>query len=229
MTSRSRLLALLALGAAGAPGGLVVPARLFAQVAGIPVRNAGIGTGIGIAGDIGFPNGDAGKGTAFGATGVVGFGPLGVSASVAHWKPKGLESINSAGATLNFKVFGGPLIPLSVTLQGGGAYYGVNTTGGGRIRHFHLPVGVGVALTIPNPVFSIKPWLAPRVDVNVQRETAPGTSARTDHTAKFGISGGVDLGFLVGLSLRVMYDRVMAGNGAHPSVLSLGAGFRVGK
>ena len=76
MGRRPRLLALVLLGAAGTTGGLV------AQVRGLPVRNAGIGTGIGIAADIGFPNGDAGKGVAFGASGQIGLGPLGVSAIV---------------------------------------------------------------------------------------------------------------------------------------------------
>lgn len=50
MMSRVRLLALFAAGAAGSAG------SLRAQAAGLPVRNAGIGTGIGIAADVGFPN-----------------------------------------------------------------------------------------------------------------------------------------------------------------------------
>ena len=40
---------------------------LSAQVAGLPVRNAGIGTGIGLAADLGFPNAAMGKGVAIGA------------------------------------------------------------------------------------------------------------------------------------------------------------------
>ena len=107
-----RLLALVILGAAGITGGLV------AQVRGLPVRNAGIGTGFGIAADIGFPNSDAGKGVALGATGQIGLGPLGISASVATWDPSGsAKRFSSAGATGNLKIFGGPLIPLSVTLH----------------------------------------------------------------------------------------------------------------
>jgi hypothetical protein len=228
MKSFTRLLALIALGAAGRAGGLV------AQVAGLPVRNAGIGTGIGIAGDIGIPNAAAGKGVAVGATGVLGLGPLGVSATVAHWSPKDSPrgAINSFGGTANLKIFGGPLIPISVTAQAGIAHYkqsGPPDVGG--VSATHIPLGLGLALTIPNPVFSIKPWVAPRVDFN-RTKTTPGfilggvTTTSTD--TNFGISGGIDLGFLSGLLVRTMYDRVKRG-GETLSVFSLGIGFQVGK
>ncbi len=208
MKARLRLIALVMIGAAGATGDLV------AQVAGLPVRNAGVGTGIGIAADIGFPNSDAGKGIAVGATGAIGLGPLGVTATVATWNPTGPDnSVNSVGFTGNLKIFGGPLIPVSVTLQAGAAYDKV-----GGSNNWQIPLGVGLALTIPNPVFSIKPWIAPRVSIT-------GDSSDESH---FGISGGVDLGFLSGLTIRAMYDRVSAGAGLKPSVLSLGLGFKVG-
>jgi hypothetical protein len=217
----TRLIALIALGAAGNTGGLA------AQVRGLPVRNAGVGTGIGIAADLGFPNADAGKGIAVGATGAIGLGPLGVTGTVATWNPKGAgKSINSAGVTGNLKIFGGPLIPVSVTLQAGAAYD--NNSDGGRTSTWRVPVGVGLALTIPNPVFSIKPWLAPRLDV-LRTAFDPGDTPTETHTdTNFGISGGVDFGFLSGLAVRVMYDRVSAGNHVTPSVLSVGLGFKVG-
>lgn len=203
---------------------------LGAQVAGLPVRNAGIGTGIGIAADAGFPNGDYGKGMALGATGVVGLGPLGVSASVARWDPSGEgDVVTSVGGTGNLKVFGGPLIPFAVTLQAGVGRYRQDTIEGGKLTTLHVPLGLGVALTIPNPAFSIKPWLAPRIDLRRISESGGAVSGTdSDTRAKLGISGGVDLGFLSGLSVRAMYDRVFAGDGASPSVLSLGLGFRVG-
>jgi hypothetical protein len=218
MKLTTRLLALIALGAAGSAGGLA------AQVAGLPVRNAGIGTGIGIALDAGFPNADVGKGFALGGTGTVGLGPLGVTASVSRYDPRGADARWSVGGTGNIKIFGGPLIPLSVTLQAGAARTSV-TTAGVTARTWHVPVGVGVALTIPNPVFSIKPWLAPRLDL--VRTSVSGVTD-TDTSTDFGISGGVDLGFLSGVSFRLMYDRVMAGNGVHPSVLSIGLALKVG-
>jgi outer membrane protein with beta-barrel domain len=230
MMSRVRPLALLALAATGLSGR---PVGLAAQVAGLPVRNAGIGTGIGIAADVGFPNAAAGKGTAFGATGALGAGPLGVTASVSRDDPKGSEAFWSVGGTANLKVFGGPLIPVSVTLQAGAARTSQAATSiegdALTLRSWHVPVGVGLALTIPNPAFSIKPWLAPRLDLVRTTQSDGGTASEVSHTDKhFGISGGVDLGFLSGLSVRVMYDRLMAGGGVHPSVLSLGLGLRVG-
>jgi hypothetical protein len=225
MRFRTRLIALVALGAAGSTGGLA------AQVRFLPVRNAGVGTGIGIAADVGIPNGDAGGGLALGATGAVGLGPFGVTGTAGLWHHEAEPTIKSLGVTGNLKVIGGPLIPLSVTLQTGAAYDKVDGHDvlGDPVsdKTWHIPVGVGLALTIPNPVFSIKPWLAPRVDVIRSKHSHLGTTD-TDSRAKFGISGGVDFGFLSGLAVRVMYDRVSAGNHVTPSVLSLGLGFKVG-
>ena len=218
----SRLVLLTALGAAGTTGGLV------AQVRGLPVRNAGIGTGIGVAADLGFPNGDAGKGVALGATGHVGLGPLGFTASLATWDPKGAtDRFTSVGATGNLKVFGGPLIPLSVTAQVGAAYSDESSDDGTVTDEvWHVPAGIGIALTIPNPLFSIKPWIAPRLDLARVKHTDPiATSPVTNTDTHFGISAGVDLGFLGGLTFRAMYDRVEAGDGIHPSIVSIGAGY----
>ena len=224
MKSGLRRVALVALGCGA------LSSRLPAQVLGLPVRNAGIGTGIGIAGDLGFPNGDAGKGLAAGVSGTVGLGPLGVSATLARYDPKGAgDAITSVGGTGNLKIFGGPLIPLAVTLQAGGARWSGSTTEGGDLTTLHGTLGLGIGLTIPNPVFSIKPWLAPRLDLLRTKESGGSVSGSVTHTdTNLGLSGGVEFGFLIGLTARVMYDRVWAGNGVHPGVLSLGLGVRVG-
>lgn len=228
MTRLARLPALLILLAAGPAGGLV------AQVAGLPVRNAGVGTGFGIAADAGFPSTAAGKGIALGATGALGAGPLGFTATVAWWDPRGPgDNLTSVGGTANLKIIGGPLIPLSVTLQAGAARYTrtATTIEGDALdlKTWHFPAGIGIALTIPNPVFSIKPWVAPRVDLLRVTQSDGGTASQVTHTdSDFGISGGVDLGFLNGLTIRAMYDRVFRGEGLNPSVLSVGLGFKVG-
>jgi hypothetical protein len=207
---------------------------LVGQVPGLPVRNAGIGTGIGIAADAGFPSASAGKGLALAATATIGLGPLGFSGSVARWDPSGTgAAASSAGATANLKVFGGPLIPVSVTLQAGAAYskQSSNSIEGDAIgiKTWHAPVGLGLALTIPNPVFSIKPWVAPRLDVSRITQSDGGTATSVSITdTNFGISAGVDLGFLIGLTIRAMYDRVSVGDGVNPSVISFGLGFKVG-
>src|ERR671910_579245 len=99
------------------------PRIAAAQVHGIPVYNSGIPTGIGVYADVGFPNTDAGKGRALALTGRAGLGPFGATAILSTFNPEGPgDSELSVGGTLNYKVFGGPLIPLSVTLQGGIGY-----------------------------------------------------------------------------------------------------------
>src|SRR5262249_34888315 len=94
-----------------------------AQVPGLPVYNQGVPRGIGIYGDVGFPNDDAGGGPAYGVTGRAGFGFVGVTAIVSSYNPDGpVDSHTSVGATGNLRVFGGPLVPLTVTLQAGAGY-----------------------------------------------------------------------------------------------------------
>src|SRR5688500_16104183 len=103
-------------------GALSAPAA-GAQVNGIPVYNSGIPTGIAIYGDIGFPDTDAGKGRALAVSGRAGFGAFGVTAILSTFDPEGQEDSElSVGASLNYRVYGAPLVPLSITLQGGIGY-----------------------------------------------------------------------------------------------------------
>jgi hypothetical protein len=221
MTRFTRGTALFALSILG------LTTRLEGQVFGLPVRNAGVPTGLTLAADLGFPNGDAGKGWAVGASGSLGLGPLGVTGSVARWDPKDVDAFSSVGATANLKIFGGPLIPLAVTAQAGLAYGTQDDDVLGDTKLLHVPLGVGFALTIPNPVLAIKPWVAPRIDL-VRSNPEIGDS---DTDSNFGVSGGVDLSFLSGLGIRAAYDRVWAGDGVSPSILSLGIswGLTVGR
>jgi hypothetical protein len=185
---------------------------LAGQVVGLPVYNAGIPTGLGLYADIGFPNDAAGDGFAYGATGRLGFGPLGATASVARFNPEGPDNeLTSVGGTLNYKIFGGPLVPLTVTLQGGAGYAKQDD-----IKLYRFPVGVGLALTIPNPALAIKPWLAPRLDIS-RVSGDLGSDTETD----FGISGGVELNLLGGLGFHASYDRVFA-DVEDPSIFAAG-------
>ncbi|MBA3444073.1 MAG: hypothetical protein H0T58_04360 [Gemmatimonadales bacterium] len=197
-----------------------------AQVRGIPVYNSGIPTGIAVYGDIGFPNVDAGKGRALALSGRAGFGPLGATAILSSFNPDGAgDSQLSVGGTLNFKIFGGPLIPLSVTLQGGIGYSkpDVGFLPDGDVNEFRFPLGVGLALTIPNPALAIKPWIAPRVDI--VRLAGSGLS---ETESNFGLGGGIELNLLSGLGVHAAYDRVFM-DGGDPSVFGFGAhySFRV--
>jgi len=213
--SAPRMIALASLAVCLTAGGNAASA----QVRGIPVYNNGIPSGIAIYGDVGFPNSDAGKGTAFGVSGRAGFGPFGATAMLATFNPDGPGDNNvSVGATLNYKIFGGPLIPLSVTLQGGIGYskpdIGLLPGDEDELR---FPVGLGFALTIPNPALAIQPWLAPRVDII--RVSGGGLS---DTETNFGISGGVELNLLNGLGVHAAYDLVFA-DGGDPGIFGLGA------
>jgi hypothetical protein len=189
------------------------------QVRGIPVYNSGVSTGIAIYGDVGFSNQDAGKGTAFAVTGRAGFGPLGATAILSTFNPDGPASSDvSVGATLNYKVFGGPLIPLSATLQGGIGYSKPDTgLLPGNDTELRFPVGLGLALTIPNPALAIRPWIAPRIDII---RTSGGGTSNTE--TSFGLGGGLELNLLNGFGLHAAYDRVFT-DGGDPSVFGLGA------
>ena len=193
-----------------------------AQVRGIPVYNAGIPRGIGIYGDVGFSNDDAGGGTGYGVTGRAGFGVFGVTAMLSTYDPDGpADSDVSVGATLNYRVFGGPLVPLAVTLQGGIGYskpeFGL-VLPPRDVNELRFPVGVGFALTIPNPIVAIKPWLAPRLDI--VRRSAENLEAETD--SEFALSGGLELNTLGGFGLHATYDAIFA-EGGTPGVFGLGA------
>jgi hypothetical protein len=207
----------LALGAA--------PAR--AQNPGLPVYNQGVPRGIALYGDLGFPNDEAGSGTVFGVTGRGGFGPLGVTATLSSFDQDGPGGSDvSVGGTLNYKLLGGPLVPLSVTLQGGVSYLKLSEgfLPDEEVSSYRFPIGVGFALVIPNPVLSIHPWLAPRVDITYQKA---GDASNTD--TNFGLSGGLEFNLLNGFGIQAAYDRVFAKDVADPATFGIGAhyAFRV--
>jgi hypothetical protein len=214
-----RLTVLGAIAALSALAGGVESAQ--AQVRGIPVYNAGVPRGVGIYGDVGFSNDEAGGGTGYGVTGRAGFGPFGATAILSSYNSDGpSDSDLSVGATLNYRVFGGPLVPLAVNLQGGIGYAKpeVGALPDEDVTELRFPVGVGFALTIPNPVLAIKPWLAPRLDI--VRVSGDGFDAETQ--TEFGLSGGIELNTLGGFGVHATYDAIFA-EGGTPGVFGIGA------
>jgi hypothetical protein len=212
--------------------GIVVAAVLIAlpaaaQVPGLPVYNQGVPRGIAIYGDLGFPNDEAGGGTVYGLTGRAGFGLFGATATLSSFNPDGPGGSDlSVGATLNYRLLGGPLVPLSATLQGGVSYFkpGEGFLPDEEVTAYHFPIGVGFALVIPNPALAITPWLAPRLDISYQTS---GAGSNTD--TNFGLSGGLELNLLNGFGIHAAYDRVFAKDVADPSTFGVGAhyAFRV--
>jgi hypothetical protein len=194
---------------------------LRAQNPGLPVYNLGVPRGIGLYGDVGFPNDAAGGGTAYGATVRAGFGPIGATATLSALNPDGPAGSDvSVGGTLNYKLLGGPLVPLSVTLQAGVSYAkpGEGLLPGNEVTAYHFPIGIGFALVIPNPVLAIHPWLAPRVDIAT---TKIGGSSTTD--TNFGLSGGLEFNLLNGFGIQAAYDRVFAKDIEDPGTFGVGA------
>lgn len=214
--------------AAGIVAAVVVAAfPAAAQVPGLPVYNQGVPRGIGLYGDIGFPDDDAGGGTAYGVTGRAGFGLVGVTAIISSYNADGPAGGKvSVGATGNLRIFGGPLVPLSVTLQGGVGYAKPDDSflpGGASIKQWRFPVGLGFALTIPNPALAIKPWLAPRLDiVRTSTSDIPAVPDASDTQTRFALSAGIELNLLNGFGLHAAYDRTF-GEGTDPSLFGLGA------
>jgi opacity protein-like surface antigen len=104
------------------------------------------------------------------------------------------------------------------------AYAGVGVVAGGVVCGLGFPVGIGFALVIPNPVLAIRPWLAPRVDIDYRK-----TDAASNTETSFGLSGGLEFNFLNGFGLQAAYDRVFASDVADPATFGIGAhyAFRV--
>lgn len=195
---RSALATMLVLAGAG---------TAFAQAAGLPVVNSGIVSGIGLALDAGIPNDAAGGGWATGATVKAGFGVVGLTGTVSRLDPSDGDAVWSGAATANMKVFGGPLIPIAVTLQAGAGYSApkfscLSVTPDCDIKQWHFPAGLGISFTIPNPALAIKPWIAPRVDV--LHASVEGEGSDTD--VGVGVSGGVEFNLLNGMGFQVAYD-----------------------
>jgi hypothetical protein len=209
-TVRAALVLALAAGAS--------PAR--AQNPGLPVYNLGVPRGIAVYGDVGLPNDAAGQGTVYGVSGRVGFGDIGVTATLSSLNQDASDGGDvSVGGTLNYRVLGGPLVPLTVMLQGGVSYFkpAEGFLPDESVSAYHFPIGAGFALVIPNPSLSIHPWLAPRVDIAYQK--AGGTS---ETETNFGLSGGLELNLLNGFGVHAAYDRVFVSDVADPSTFGFG-------
>jgi len=211
-----RFVALAALAALGAP--LLPAPSLAAQVPRLPVFNNGVPRGVLVAGDVGFPNDADGGGETYALTGGLGLGMLGFTATLGSTSPAGGGAVAEFGGTANLRIIGGPLVPFFVNVQGGVGYadfQGAKTT--------HVPVGVGVGLTIPLPIFGLKPWFAPRWDYTSVSSSGIGSSS----TSAFAYSAGIDISFVFGLGLRTAYDWVDLSSG-NPSSWSIGARWSFG-
>ena len=211
----------------------IAAAPMAAQAPGVPVMNFGFSRGFTVGSMVGFSNAAAGDGTGFVVALTGGFRRIALGGFVSGLSGSALsqETVVARGATVAIKLAGGPLVPVGITFQTGAGYYAPASS---RTTSWHVPIGVGISWTIPQPVVALKLWAAPRLDYSRVRgpdplaDPAPGGSGqlRTTTGSDFGLSGGVNLGFLNGFGLDVAVDRLFTNvTGAKPASLGLGASY----
>jgi len=190
-----RALAVLALALPAAP--------LGAQTPGLPVYGGGFSPGFEAAGVIGFPQADSrtGEGTALGATGTLALWRVAVAGTVARFDPAGAGAGRwHYGAQGAVKLVGSPLSPLAVY---GLAGIGAQEDDDPDFSQVFIPLGASFTLTIPTPIVSIRPWIAPRMDLT--RSSVQGETATTE---VFALSAGFNLTLLSGLSFRAAWEQI---------------------
>jgi hypothetical protein len=162
MKSGLRLLALVALGCAGVPGpGANVVSSHRWPASGAKRRGR---DGHRVALDAGFPNADAGKGFPWGDRCARTWGR---SASTPASRATILKRRTRSGPWWDgqSEALSGTAHSPLVTFRPARPVPASRRHGIGRSAHdppLARSGGRGIALTIPNPVFAIKPWLAPR-------------------------------------------------------------------
>ena len=191
-------------------------APLAAQSLGMPNWSSPKGgTGITISGDLAMPNADLGKGTAFGARGSLGLANITLTAGMASWKQKGAsDSRTSFGGQAAFRVIGGSLIPVSISLQVNAAHAGATSTDSAQTR---LGLGGAVSVNVPTPGLSIEPYLA----VNNRWYKFSGASGTQSN---IGYTLGANVGFGM-LGLHLAYDSEDYGSGVKGGILGIGVHF----
>lgn len=199
--------------------------RLAAQAPSLPVVNAGVPRGFTVGGMVGFANDAADGGTGLGVSGAYGFRRLGFGVFASQVTgANNVANFKSAGASVTAKILGGPLVPVSVNLQAGVGYSRqvlVDPTQE-RSTNWHVPVGLGISWTIPRPVVALRPWIAPRLDMNrFSNPDDPAAGATTE--TNFGLSGGITLGLINGIGIDLAFDRVFQkGATSKPTVFGAG-------
>ena len=195
---------------------VVAAAPLTAQAVGMPNwSNPKGGTGITISGDLAMPNADMGKGTAFGARASVGLGTLTLTGGLASWKPKGApDSYTSFGADAAFRVIGGSLLPVAISLKAGAGRTGA-ANGDSSLTRINL--GGAVSVNVPTPGLSIEPYLA----VSNRWYKFSGLSG-TQSNIGWTLGANVGLGMM---GLHVAYDSESFGGGVTNGILGIGVHF----
>lgn len=194
----------------------VAVSPLAGQALGMPNwSNPKGGTGIMLSGDIGMPNEDLGKGTAYGARGSFGFGAITLTAGISSWKPSDLsDNYSSIGGQAAFRVIGGSLMPVAVSLQLDGARTG-EANGDAALTRYGL--GGAISASVPTPGLSIEPYLAVS---NRWWNWSDGTATESN----IGWTIGANVGFGM-MGLHLAYDSENLGGGTTGGIFGIGAHF----
>jgi hypothetical protein len=182
-----------------------------AQVAGVPVYfNPRGGGGFSLAANLGATSSDTRpvEGKAWALSAGLGFSRVRLSATVGSFNPDsaGLASQTTYAAMAEVRLFGGGLVPLAISAAAG---LGANKTvlSGQNKTEIHVPIGLGAALNFP--LFPLKPWVAPRIQIDRVLTDDP-TTAQVDlamrSASSFRVSAGVDFSLLLGLGVHAAVD-----------------------
>lgn len=203
---------------------LLAGSPLAAQAPALPVHGGPLLPGLEAAAVVSFNDDDLPEwsGTAFGASLGWGTRRVGLSGTVGVFSPEQGRDRMTGGLLGTIRLLGGGVTtPLTVGAFAGVGWMAESDLLEDEVRH--VPIGGTAALTLATPVVSIRPWLAPRLDL--QWCDPPGTqdvaSICYGEESRFGLSGGIDLRFPGGVSLRLLSDYV---DGGAPSI-ALGAGY----
>ena len=191
---------------------------LVAQSLGMPNWSSPKGgTGITISGDLAKPNEDWGKGTAYGARGSFGFGAITLTAALASWKPDGAsDAYPSIGGQAAFRVIGGSLMPLALSLQLDGSRVGAANGDSALTR---VGLGGAVSVNVPTPGLSIEPYLA----VNNRWYKFSGSTG-TESNIAWTLGANVGFGMM---GLHLAYDSESLDGGGTGGIWGLGVHFAI--
>ena len=153
-----------------------------AQVAGLPFYPTPTGLGVMASADYADPQ-DAG--TVMVLRGGAGFGPFGATVVGGRFKD---PDYNVYGATAAMRVFGGGLVPVSLSAQAGVGRWKVGTT-----TVTYMPVGVAARLSLP--LFPLKPFAVGYY-----------TLGSNIGDSEVRVTIGADFNLLFGLGMHAAYD-----------------------
>ena len=185
----------------------VTASPAVAQLIGNPVYAPAGAGGLTLAADFGRGVNDAsGKTNFLGGRAELGLPIIRIGAGVGIYDPNltGVDKEVTLAGNAALQVFGGPLVPVSISLQVGIGYLKRSGTGvAGDETTLSVPVGLVLAVNVPTPGLSIDPWVAPRLQIT---RTSNGTS---DTDVNFAASAGVNFSLPIGLAAHVALDYVV--------------------